>query len=166
VAPVQDFGDGRRGRRPAQGERGEIVGGSGAGHPSSRAADPPRHGAAVRPQGPALAARRLDKREDRVERAFERLTRADPIEIVARRAIAGEQEMVAVVDPAAEFGIEIRTTAPTGVPAGLVEPHRPTGVGERGRGGEPGEPGAHDMGLAAHDPALRRRRAIACSLLK
>src|SRR5580704_1970981 len=53
--------------------------------------------------------------------------------------------MIAVVDAAAEFGIEIRAAAPAGMAAGLVQHNRAAGGGQLDRRGEPRQTGADDM---------------------
>src|SRR5271155_2094587 len=80
---------------------------------------------------------------------------ADPVEIGDCRAVAGEQQMVAVIDMAAESRIEIRAAAPAGVAARLVEPHAAPGIGQRYCCGKPGEPGADDICLPGGGHATR-----------
>ena len=55
--------------------------------------------------------------------------------------------MIAVVDAAAELGVEIRAAASAGMLARFIQRHAPPAFAERHRGGEPGEPGADDMQL-------------------
>ncbi len=49
--------------------------------------------------------------------------------------------MVAVVDPAAEFGIEVGAAAPSSVPAGLVQHYPVTALGQHDRRRKAGKPG-------------------------
>ena len=59
--------------------------------------------------------------------------------------VAGEQEMISIVDTATELRIQIRTATPASVTAGFIKPHAPTLGGKLNRGGEAGEAGADDM---------------------
>ena len=63
--------------------------------------------------------------------------------------------MVAVVDPTAEFGIEIGAAAPAGMRGGFVQKYGATAVGKLDRRGKAGEPGADDM----HATRAGRRRS-------
>jgi hypothetical protein len=53
--------------------------------------------------------------------------------------------MVAIVDAATEFGIQIRAASPTGVTASFIKPHTPTLGGKLNRSGKASETGADDM---------------------
>ena len=59
--------------------------------------------------------------------------------------VAGEQEMIPIVDAAAELCIQIRTTTPAGVTASFIKPHVFTLAGKPDRSGEASETGADDM---------------------
>ncbi len=155
--PVERLADRRLRTGATQGEHVEIIDAARTRDPPASPEDPPRKSPAIRPQDPPLPGRHVDKRESRVLGAVDRAARADPLEIVERAAIAGEQQMVAVVETAAELGVEIGTAAPAGMAARLVEPHFSPGGGQGYRGREPGKPGADDMGPAAARSAAHRK---------
>src|SRR5207253_2991450 len=77
--------------------------------------DPPRHAAGIGAQRPALARGEIDEGEFRVRRTGQRRAGADLLDVTHRRRIAAEQEMIAVVEAAAELGIEIRAAAAAGM---------------------------------------------------
>ncbi len=81
-------------------------------------------------------------------------------QIVERRLIAGQKEMIAVVDPASELGIEIGAAASAGMEGGFIQDHGAAGVGERDRGREPGESCTDDM-HATRDSPPRSYQAVA-----
>ena len=60
--------------------------------------------------------------------------------------------MIAVVDAAAEFTIEIRPAAPSGGRPGFIDRGGVSGVGQRHRGGQPGEAAADHMRDAHTSP--------------
>ena len=59
--------------------------------------------------------------------------------------VAGEQEMISIVDAAAELCIQIRTTTPTGVTASFIKPHVFTLGGKPDRSSEARETGPDNM---------------------
>ena len=72
--------------------------------------------------------------------------------------------MVAVVDAAAELGIQIRAASPAGVTAGFIKPHAPTLGGKLDRSGEASETGADDMHRAQRRSHTRPCRNTSQSL--
>src|SRR5207248_7336817 len=79
--------------------------------------------------------------------------------------VAREQQMIAVVDPAAELGVEKRAAAAAGMLAGFVERDAmPVGDQHHG-GGKTGHPGADDMHPArrAHTRPWRNTSRSLCS---
>ena len=115
AAAIQHLGDRRRRAGPAQRQRSEVVSRTGVRDPSGALENPPRHGPSVRPHTPALPGLRVDERKDGILRPLQRVACADPFEIVERPAVSGQQQMVAVVDAAAELVIEIGTAAAAGM---------------------------------------------------
>src|SRR5271166_4018842 len=59
--------------------------------------------------------------------------------------VAGEQQMVPVVNTATELRIHVRAATPAGVTAGFIKPHAPALASKPDRGGEASEPGADHM---------------------
>ena len=106
---------------------------------------PPRQRSLVGRQHPALAGRRVDEIDRATPRAAHLRARADRVEIGERGAVAGQQQMVAVVDRHAERLVEIGAAAAAGLARGLVHHDVEGPAGERGRRGKPGEPGADHM---------------------
>ena len=85
------------------------------------------------------------------------LERADGAQIGQRRLVAREEEMVAVVDPAAELLIRIGAAAAAGRVGRLVEDDVATRLRQAHRGREPGEAGADHVG-----PGLRCHQSRPC----
>ena len=65
-------------------------------------------------------------------------------------AVAGQQQMVAVVDGEIGGGVEIRPAAAAGLLRGLVDVHPVTGVGQPHGRREAGHAGADDMSVFLH----------------
>src|SRR5215469_10732033 len=99
----------------------------------------------IEPQLPALLRCYVDKGEYRLRRAFEGSECAKSFDIGERIIVAGKNEVVAVVDAAAEFCVEIRAAAPTSMRGGFVQTHGATSGGRSNRRCEAGEPSANDM---------------------
>ena len=59
--------------------------------------------------------------------------------------VAGEQEMISIVDAATELCIQIRTATPAGVTAGFIKPHASTLGGQPHRSSKASDAGADDM---------------------
>src|SRR6185437_10228794 len=74
-----------------------------------RREQPPRHAARIGAEVPARAARDVEESVTRLVFPGEGAARADRVEIRHRRSVAGDQEMIAVIDPRAERGVEIGT---------------------------------------------------------
>ena len=88
-----------------------------------------------------------------MRRAVERRERADPLQVVKGRMVAGKKEMIPVVDAAAEFRIKIGPTTTARVISRFVQPDGITLGGKPNCGGESGEPGADDV----HPAPIRSR---------
>ena len=69
-------------------------------------------------------------------------------EIVHRRMIAGDQQMIAVVDAAAEGRVHIGAAAPARLACRLVQHDGDAGLGEPQACGKPGEAGPDDVNAA------------------
>ena len=65
-------------------------------------------------------------------------------------AVAGQQQMIAVVDGEIGGGVEIGPAAAAGRLRGLVDVHPVIGVGQPDGGGEAGNAGADDVGGFLH----------------
>jgi len=72
--------------------------------------------------------------------------------------------MVAVVDPATEFRIEIGSAAPAGMKARFVEPYSATCSSELDCRSKTGKTGANDMRYACTDTHMRPCRSTSQSL--
>src|SRR6266849_1924672 len=72
--------------------------------------------------------------------------------------------MVAVVDSAAEFRVEIGSAAPAGMTTGFVQLYPPTCGAEFDRGGKTGETGPDDMHRARPGSHMRPCRSTSQSL--
>ena len=162
--PVENVGHCRRGVGAPQCDSGKIIGHPGFGHPSLRARDPPRKYPTIRAQDPALPSRSINERKDRILRALKRIECAAPFEIAECSTITGKQEMVAVVDPATEFRIEIGSAAPAGMKARFVQTYFTTCGSKLDRGSKTGKTGANDMRCAWPDTHMRPCRSASQSL--
>jgi len=72
----------------------------------------------------------------------------DALQIVLHRAVAGEDEMVAVVDGQPERLVEIGAAAAAGLRRAFDEDDLAPGLRQRRGGGEPGQSAAHDINRA------------------
>ena len=118
-----------------------------AGDPTRRVEYPPRYEPGVSPDRPALAGREIDEGETRRRRPAKARTRADEVEVRKGANIAGQHEMVAVVDLHAEGGIEIRAATPARLVGRLMKRDRQTARGQPHGGGQSRQTRADDMDL-------------------
>jgi len=109
--------------RARQPQHAEIIAGAGAGHAALLGEDPPGQPAAIGAQGPARAAAKIEKGDARLLGTGERRRRADRLDIGHGVAIAGEQQMIAIVDAAAELLVEIGAAAAARLRARFIERH-------------------------------------------
>src|SRR5690606_16584740 len=123
----------------------EIVGKGGAGHAAAAIEHPERHGPAIEVDGPALARVDLEEVEARGRGASQPVGRLDDVEIAQGRAVAREQQMVAVVDGTVEARIVEGAGAAASLRGLLVDDHLGAALGERDGGGKAGEPGSDDV---------------------
>src|SRR6516165_9209024 len=135
----------RRGFGSPQRQDGEVIGCSCPRRSSLCVQDPPWKSPTVWPQGPAPAGIGIHKGEDCFRWALQGIERADPFEVVERGLVAGKQEMVAIINAAAELRIQIRTTAPAGIAARLIKPHVLAFGGQPDSSGEASKTGPDDM---------------------
>ena len=133
------------GRREPQGG-GEVVPGLRVGSPPPGAQEPPRQPSAVGPQGPSLPGPDVEERKAGRDGADQSVGGPDVGKVAHGGPVAAQQQVVAVVDQAAEPRVGVRAAAPAGPPAGLVEGDRPPRERQGHRGGEAGEAGADDVG--------------------
>ena len=154
--PVVDFArachcrpDGRPRGRPQETQDAEVVEHAGARHAASGIENPPAHASGVRPQAPALARRQIDEGKLGVLRPAQAMFGADQFEERQRRMVAGQQEMIAVIDDHADGVIVEGAAAAARLRRGLVHHDICTGVGEPNRSGEAGDTCADHMGDGA-----------------
>src|SRR5580693_3401588 len=86
---------------------------------------------------------------------------ADVAQVSERGVVAGEQEMIAVVDGHADRGIVIGAAAAAGKRRGLVHDDAAAVLRQLERGGQTGKTGADDVDDSGHHTRLRattRRR--------
>ncbi len=101
----------------------------------------------------------MDEREFRFGRPNESTGGPDPGEVIHRGVVAGQHQVIAVVDLDPERAVDIGAAAPAGLAGRLVDDDLGAGIAEAQRRREPGEPGADDMdaGRGHQGGALRRR---------
>ena len=104
---VEHLADGRVRRGAQQAQNGKIIAGAGARHAAVRREDPPTDAAVIGAQRPALVGGEIDEWETCIRRTGQAIAPADPVEIAERGAVAGQQQMIAVVDGDAKRGIVI-----------------------------------------------------------
>lgn len=90
--------------------------------------------------------------------------RADALEVGDRGVIAGQEQVIAVVDGQAELLVEIGPTTPAGHARGFVDDDAATFACKRCRRGETGEARAHDMNEACQKKPQRSAAPINLSL--
>jgi hypothetical protein len=78
--------------------------------------------------------------------------------------VAGEQEMISIVNAATELCIQIRSATPAGVEAGFIKPHTPTLGSQSHRSSEASEASADDMHRAQFCSQTRPCRNTSQSL--
>ena len=141
-----------RGRAGAQdGERGEVVARARARHAAARVEHPPGDAALAQAKRPALAGGEIGERESGLARLpRQSVAGADAGEVIERRPIAGQEEVVAVVDDEVERRIVIGAAAPAGGARRLVHDDGSPLVRQPDRGAKAREPGADDVDGAGH----------------
>src|SRR5262249_13897498 len=83
---------------------------------------------------------------------------SDRAEIVARRAVAGEEQMIAVVDRHPDAGIVVRAAASAGEARRLVNDHAGAGLRQPQGRGQAGKSGADDVDRPQHQTSASRNR--------
>ena len=121
---TDDLADRLARRRPQQPRQRQIVERAGARHAPRWIENPQRQAAVVEAQRPALAACEIDEGKLRRRRTDQLLLGADAAQIVERGAIAGQQQMIAVVDRHADRCVVIGAAAAAGEGGGLVHDDR------------------------------------------
>ena len=99
----------------------------------------------------------VEEGELRSPRSRHAVPRADGAEIAADRLIAGQDEVVAVVDHHAQCRVMIRPAASSGLAGGLVHEAPPPALGEAHRRSEAGQTGADDVDRSRHQAKALRR---------
>ncbi len=145
--------------RAQDAERREIVGRARAGHAAARIENPPGEPPFVRLQRPALAALQVDEGECRLLGLRHGGEPADPAEIGKRRPVAGEEQVVAVVDIEIDDGIVVGAAAAAGEFRRLVNGDGAARLRKLDGGGETGKAGADDVDDARHQAIPWRRTA-------
>src|SRR5439155_12235123 len=107
--------------------------------------NPPRDAAGIGLEQPALLLGEIDEREFRFGRPDEPIGGPDPGEVGERRVVAGQHEVIAVVDLDAERVVDIGAAAPAGLAGRLVHDDVRAGIADAQRRREPGKPGADDV---------------------
>jgi hypothetical protein len=141
---------------PGQFDRRHVVRGAASGGAAPGAEDPPGHDAAIGPHGPALAGRKIDERDRRGRHRQQFAFGADRGEIAHRRAIARQQQVIAVVDLGAEQIVEVRAAAAARLARCLVHDHARARLDEPDRRGEPRDARADDVHRCAGGERHRR----------
>ena len=141
-----------RGRAGAQdAEGGEVFAHSRARHAAARVEDPPGDAALAQAKGPALARGEIGERESGLARLpRQSVAGADAGEVIERRPIAGQEEVVAVVDDEVERRVVIGPAAPAGGARRLVHDDGSPLVRQPDRGAEARQPRADHMDGAGH----------------
>ena len=117
---ADDFADGLACRRPKEPRQRHIVEHACSRHTSARIENPKRNAAVIEAKRPSLAAREIGKRELRSGRTCQPVLGADAAHIVERGVVAGEQQVIAVVDGHADRGVVVGAAAPAGESGRLV----------------------------------------------
>ena len=134
------------GGRPQDPERGEIVPGPAPGDAPRRAHHPPGQPPGIGAQAPALAGREVCEVEGGLVGTGERVgRRADGLEEAQRVGIAGEQQVVAVVEGQAQGRVVVGAAAPARLLGGLVQNHPGPGLGQGDGRGQAGQAGTDDV---------------------
>ncbi len=135
-------------RGAPQPQRFEIIARSGPRDPPRRAQHPPRDNALSGSHRPPLTGRDIDERDRRLGGPLERIERPDALDIGRRRLVAREEQVIAVVDANAQFGIDKGAAASAGLLTRLVEDDRVALIGQRDGGCQTGETGPDDVHAA------------------
>ena len=108
---------------PDDSEDGKVVGGSGIGHTTTGVQNPPWQPSRTGSQRPSPAVAKIDERETCRRRSDEPVSRTDGPEKLHGVTVAAQQKMSAVVDRAAEPGINEGPASPTGLRGRFMDDH-------------------------------------------
>jgi len=111
-----------------------------------------------------LAAGEIGEGEFGAPRSGQRLLSADDAQIIVNRAIAGEHEMIAVVDDAAKLGVEIGAAAAARLPRRLEQHHARAFVRQRHGGGKSSKSSSDDIDRAHACSPCRSMIIANCAL--
>src|SRR5262245_9210424 len=114
-------------------------------HAPARVEDPPRHAAVVEAQCPLLAGGEVDESKFSARRTGQAILRSDRVRVGERRAIARQQQVIAIVDRHADAVVVVGAAAATGETGGLVHDDHLTARRELDSGSKAGKPGAYDV---------------------
>ena len=158
-----DFAHRLAGRRPQKPRQRQIVEHAGSRHPPLGIEDPEWNRPVVEAQRPTRTACEIGEGKLGARRTNQLRFGADAAQIPERGVIAGQQQMVAVVDRHADRCIVIRTAAAAREGGRFVHHDGAALRCEPHRGGKAGEAGADDVSCSAHHTRLRKtmRRSFA-----
>lgn len=145
-----DFADRLSRRRQEQRRHRRIVERTRSRYAPAGIEDPKRNAAVVEAQHPAFAARQVDEGEFSGRGTGQPMFGADAAQIFERRAIAREDQVIAVVDHHAERSVVIGPAAAAGERGCLVQHDASAASGKPHRRGKAGKSGADDMNRRSH----------------
>ncbi len=135
---------------PNQRHQCEIVAQAGVGDAARLVEYPERQPAVAEIELPALAGRDVAERKQRALRSDQPRLGADRARVSQRMAVAGQQQMIAVVDHQIGGGVEIGSTTTAGGLRRLVDAHPVISVGQPDGRGEAGNAGTDDVSGFLH----------------
>ncbi len=124
---------------------------------------PPGQAAGIRPHVQRSPVARSMNGNSGVAGPGQGVARADLVQEAEGGAVAGQQQVVAVVQPAAERAVEVGPAAPACLRPRLVHRDGDAGLGEAERGRQPGQAGADARGRGSQVPQARSRASATCS---
>ena len=128
----------------------QIVQQPGVRHAAGARQHPPGARPPIGPECPTPTVGQVDERKHRLGRSAQGRATTNRVEITHRRAVARQQQVIAVVDRQAQLAIEIRPAPPAGSRPGLVHRHGPPAIDQRKRRRQPGEAGANHVDRPGH----------------
>jgi hypothetical protein len=139
---------------PHQDEQSEIVAEARPRHATVGMKDPPGHRAVVGPQCPPIAELEIEEVELGPVGPAHASFRADVAQVAIDRHVAGQDEMVAVVDRHVEQAVVIGAAPAAGVPCRLGEDDALAAARHGDRRRQAGQPAADDVN--GHPNTLQR----------
>jgi len=130
-------------------QQGQMVGGARTRGAARARQHPPRDPPHIRPQHPARPIGEIDERKCRLGRHRHARTRADRVQVGERGLVAGQQQMIAIVDAQPEFAVQIRAAATTGDRSCLHQRDRMSSLAQRHRCRQTSQARPDDMDVHA-----------------